>query len=106
MKAFDHFSISKVANFADKDMQRLLKYEGIVRNKSKVCATTQNAQEFSSIRKRNDSFQAFIDSIDKSNYYAGVVDELIKRFKQLGPSSASLFLYTVGEKIEPWGTPP
>ena len=106
MKAFDHFSISKVANFADKEVQRLLKDEGIVRNKSKVCATIQNAQEFSSIRKQHGSFQAYLDSLDKSNNYAGVVDELAKRFKHLGPSSASLFLYTVGEKIEPWGALP
>jgi DNA-3-methyladenine glycosylase I len=100
-KAFEQFSISKVAGFTDKDVQRLLKDEGIVRNKSKVCATIQNAAEFQAIKKQHGSFQKYLDHLDKTNNYADVVKALTKRFKHLGPSSASLFLYTVGEKIEP-----
>jgi len=30
------------------------------------------------------------------------VKDLTSKFKHLGPPSASLFLYTVGEKIDPW----
>jgi DNA-3-methyladenine glycosylase I len=104
-KAFEQFLISKVAGFSDKDVQRLLKDEGIVRNKSKVNATIQNAAEFQAIKKEHGSFQKYLDSLDKSGNYAAVVKELTKRFKHLGPSSASLFLYTVGEKIELWDTP-
>jgi DNA-3-methyladenine glycosylase I len=104
-KAFEQFSISKVAGFTDKDVQSLLKNEGIVRNRSKVCATIQNAVEFQAIKKAHGSFQKYLDSLDKSKNYAKVVTELTKRFKHLGPSSASLFLYTVGEKIEPWDMP-
>ena len=103
--AFANFSIGKVACFIDADVARLLKDTGIVRNKSKVCATIQNAVEFQNIRKQHGSFQAYIDSLDKSKNYAVVVNELTKRFKHMGPPSASLFLYTVGEKIEPWDTP-
>ena len=105
-KAFAEFSIAKVACFIDKDAQRLLKDEGIVRNKSKVCALIQNATEFQNIKKQYGSFQAYLDSLDKSKNYAFVVKELTKRFKHMGPSSASLFLYTVGERIEPWDMPP
>jgi 3-methyladenine DNA glycosylase Tag len=104
-KAFEQFSISKVAGFTDHDVQRLLKDQGIVKNKSKVCATIQNAAEFQAIKKQHGSFQKWLDSLDKSNNYAAIVKELTKRFKHLGPSSASLFLYTVGERIEPWDMP-
>lgn len=103
VKAFDEFSINKVAAFTNKDVDRLLKDEGIVRNKNKICATIQNASELLVIKKEHGSFQNYLDSLDKSKNYATVVNELTKRFKHLGPSSAGIFLYTVGEKIDPWG---
>ena len=104
-KAFAQFSIEKVAGFADSDVERLLKDEGIVRNRDKVCAIIQNALEFKEIRKQYGSFKSYLDSLDKSENYALAVKELSSRFKRLGPSSASLFLYTVGEEIEPFDMP-
>lgn len=104
-KAFERFSIAKVACFTDVDVKRLLKDEGIVRNRDKVCATIQNAIEFQNIKKQHGSFQTYLDSLDKSKNYSLVVKELTKQFKRLGPSSASLFLYTVGENIEPFDMP-
>jgi DNA-3-methyladenine glycosylase I len=103
VKAFERFSINKVAGFTNRDVERLLKDEGIVRNKNKVCATIQNAVEFQAIKKQYGSFQKYLDSLDKSKNYSIVMNELAKRFKHLGPSSAGMFLYTVGEKIDPWG---
>jgi 3-methyladenine DNA glycosylase Tag len=72
-----------------------------VRNKGKIQATIQNAIRFQAVQKHFGSFQAYIDSLDKSNNYANAVKDLISKFKWLGPSSANLFLYTVGEKISP-----
>ena len=103
VKAFDEFKIDRVAAFTNRDVERLLQNEGIVRNKNKVCATIENAVAFQAIKKQHGSFQKYLDSLDKSKNYATVVNELTKRFKHLGPSSAGIFLYTVGEKIEPWG---
>lgn len=104
-KAFAEFDITKVAAFTNKDVERLLKDAGIVRNRAKICATITNAAEFQNIKKQYGSFQKYLDSLDKSKNYATVVNELTKRFKFLGPSSASTFLFTVGEKIEPWDVP-
>ncbi|MGD0644592.1 MAG: DNA-3-methyladenine glycosylase I [Candidatus Bathyarchaeia archaeon] len=101
-KAFANFDINKVACFTDADVERLMKDAGIVRNKGKIQATIQNAIRFKAIEKLFGSFQAYLDSLDKSNNYANAVKDLISKFKWLGPSSASLFLYTVGEKISPW----
>lgn len=99
-KAFKNFSIDKVAQFSDDDVEQLRNNPGIVRNSAKIMATINNARHFQNIKKEFGSFQRFIDSLDKSNNYALVVKELGKRFNRVGPSSARIFLYSVGEKIE------
>jgi DNA-3-methyladenine glycosylase I len=100
-KAFENFSISKVANFTVSDVEILMRDQGIIRNRGKIKAIIQNAQNFVAIEKRFGSFQKYIDSLDKSNNYENVIKDLVNKFKWLGPPSAGLFLYTVGEKIEP-----
>ena len=104
-KAFAGFSVEKVAHFTNADIERLLKDEGIVRNRGKIAAIINNATTFMEIKKHCGSFKAYLDSLDKSNNYSHVVEELSGRFKWLGPPSASLFLYTVGESIEPFDMP-
>ena len=99
-KAFANFSIDKVAYFDDADLERLMKDEGIVRNRGKLQAIILNARQFQEIHKQYGSFQKYLDSLDKSSNYAGVVKELSSRFKWLGTPSASMFLYTVGENIK------
>ena len=101
-EAFLNFQIGKIACFVDVDVERLMKDAGIIRNKGKIKALIQNAQNFKAIEKQYGSFQKYLDSLDKSNNYASVVKDLVNNFKWLGPPSASLFLYTVGEKIQHW----
>jgi len=100
-KAFDNFEVSKVAYFSDAEVENLMKDAGIVRNKGKIKAIIQNAQNFVAIEKKYGSFQKYLDSLDKSDNYAHVVKDLVNKFKWLGPPSTSLFLYTIGEKINP-----
>ncbi|MDH5448458.1 MAG: DNA-3-methyladenine glycosylase I [Candidatus Bathyarchaeota archaeon] len=95
-KAFENFSISKVAEFDDSDLARLMTDKGIVRNRRKIEATIKNAKEFQKIKER-ESFQSYLDSLDKSQNYVSVIKELSNRFQRLGPSSARIFLYSVGE---------
>ncbi|MGO8806499.1 MAG: DNA-3-methyladenine glycosylase I [Candidatus Bathyarchaeia archaeon] len=101
-KAFANFDINKVSCFTASDVESLLKDEGIVRNRSKVEAIIYNAQGFKAIKEHYKSFQAYLDSLDKSNNYDAAVKDLTSKFKHIGPASASLFLYTVGEKIKAW----
>ncbi len=101
-KAFANFNINKVAYFTNADVENLMKDTGIVRNKGKIKAIIQNAQNFVAIEKQYGSFQKYLDSLDKSSNYANAVKDLVNKFKWLGSPSASLFLYTVGEKIDPW----
>jgi len=98
-KAFNNFSIVEVARFDEKDIKRLLGDVGIVRNRAKIMAAIHNAKQFQNTRKEYGSFQSYLDSLDKSNNYASVIKEFGKKFSRLGPSSARIFLYSVGENI-------
>ena len=104
-KAFAEFNIEKVSRFTKADVDRLMKDEGIVRNRGKIAAIIQNAVQFNEIKKQCGSFKKYIDSLDKTKNYSRVIKELTGRFKWLGESSAGTFLYTVGENIEPWDMP-
>ena len=99
-KAFSGFLVDKVAEFDDADIQRLLSDASIVRNRLKIAAAINNARQFQNLRKEYGSFQRYLDSLDKSDDYALVIKELGKRFSRIGPSSARIFLYTVGEDIK------
>ncbi len=98
-KAFQDFSIEKVSQFNASDLERLLKNESIVRNRLKIQATIHNARQFKTVKEKFGSFQSYLDKLDKSNNYASIIKELGKMFRRLGPSSARIFLYTVGENI-------
>ena len=98
-KAFDNFSADHVANFDEKRIQQLMNDARIVRNKAKIIATINNANRFQSIKKNYGSFQQYMDSLDKSNNYALVIKDLGIKFSRVGPSSARIFLYSVGEDI-------
>ena len=106
MAAFYRFSAEKVSCFTESDVERLMKDEGIIRNKGKISAIIQNAKEFEKIKNEYGSFQIYLDSLDKSDNYSAVVKTLSTRFRWLGHSSTNIFLYTVGEKIEhTWRAP-
>ncbi|MFQ6126044.1 MAG: DNA-3-methyladenine glycosylase I [Candidatus Heimdallarchaeota archaeon] len=98
-KAFANFSIDKVAKFDVSDLERLMNDKGIVRNRKKIEATIFNAQEFQKIKKESESFQAYLDGLDKSEDYALVIKSLSTRFQRVGPSTARIFLYSVGENV-------
>ena len=99
-KAFDDFLIEKVSCFTESDINGLIKDEGIVRNRGKILAIIENAKKFQRIKKECGSFQKYLDNVDKSNNYAKVIDNLSSKFKWLGPSSARMYLHSVGEKIK------
>lgn len=98
-KAFKSFHIEDVARFGESDIKRLMSDSGIIRNQAKIAATIGNAKQFQNIRKEYPSFQSYLDSLDKSNNYDLVIKELGKKFNRLGPSSAHIFLYSIGEKV-------
>jgi len=105
-EAFAHFSIEKVANFTQEDVERLMKNAGIVRNKRKILATIANAKELRTAIKEFGSVSAYVDEITKSGNYRIARKELMKRFHHLGPMSSDIFLLSVGVNIKGAGSAP
>jgi len=59
-KAFDNFDPEKVAKYNDKDVERLVEDSAIVRNRSKILATINNARCFLKVQKEFGSFDTYI----------------------------------------------
>src|SRR5216684_4328061 len=59
-KAFDNFDARKVARYGPKQVDRLLKNAGIVRNRLKISAAIQNASAFLEVQEEFGSFDAYI----------------------------------------------
>lgn len=84
-KAFCDFDPIKVSKFTQKDINRLLKDEGIIRNKLKINSTINNAKQFLKIQKEFSSFDKYIWSF--VNY-----KPIINKYKKLSdlPATTSL----------------
>ncbi len=89
-----------MAAYGVEDIKRLSEDPGIIRNKQKILATIHNAREFERIAQEHGSFQAWLDSLDKAHNYDAAVKRLRSRLKRVGPSTAHIFLWSVGEEIK------
>ena len=61
-KAFVYFDVEKVAAFTEKDVERLMQDEGIIRNRLKITTTITNAQNFIKVQKEFGSFDKYLYS--------------------------------------------
>ena len=100
-RAFDNFDVETVARYDDRDVERLLGDAGIVRNGRKIEATIHNAHVMRDLISEHGSFSAFLRSLDGKDYRERR-KTLNRLFKNLGPTSIFVFLWTVGEKVPPW----
>jgi len=78
-RAFDKFDPARIAKYTQRKIARLLKDEGIIRNRLKVAAAVQNARAFLAIQKEFGSFD---------NYVWRFVDEKPIRRKRGAPIQA------------------
>jgi DNA-3-methyladenine glycosylase I len=58
-KAFANFDVQRVARFKAQDVKRLLKNEGIVRNRLKIESAVTNARAFLAVQKEFGSFDRY-----------------------------------------------
>jgi DNA-3-methyladenine glycosylase I len=59
-KAYDNFSIAKVAKYKEKDIVRLMNDASIIRNRLKIHAAIYNAQAIAKITKECGSFKKWL----------------------------------------------
>lgn len=84
-KAYSNFSVEKIANYSEKERERLLSDAGIIRNKLKVNAAIHNAQQIQILQKEHGSFKNWLD-----HHHPKSKDEWVKLFKKT-------FKFTGGE---------
>jgi DNA-3-methyladenine glycosylase I len=83
--AFEGFDVARVAAYGQRERTRLLRNEGIIRNRLKVEAVIENARRLMSIRESHGSFAEWLDS-----HHPMTKEEWVKLFKKT-------FLFTGGE---------
>lgn len=96
--AFADFDPQTVADFGTHDIDRLLADPGIVRSKTKIEATIDNAQALLELDAEHGSFGRYLRS------HAGfeeTVADLKRQFRFIGDSGAYHFLYVVDEPVPP-----
>ena len=59
-RAFDDFNVERVSRFTARDVTRLLKDEGIIRNRLKIRAAINNAERFLEVRKEFGTFAKYM----------------------------------------------
>jgi DNA-3-methyladenine glycosylase I len=113
-KALDGFRPEKIARYGKRDVQRLLRNDGIVRNRLKIAATIENAKRFLEVKKEFGSFDAylwnFVGGKPIQNRWRDLIDvpartaesdamsrDLLRRgFKFVGSTICYAFMQAVG----------
>lgn len=86
-RAYDQFSIEKIAAYDDQDRERLLIDAGIIRNRLKINAAIVNAQRILQLRTEFGSFKGWLDA-----HHPKPKEEWVKLFKKT-------FKFTGGEIV-------
>ncbi len=100
-RAFDGFSVDRVAAYDERDVERLLGDAGIVRNGRKIEAAIRNARVIRSLASQHGSFFDYLRTMDGLDYPARR-EMLRKQFHHLGPTGVFVFLYSVAEEVPAW----
>jgi len=94
-RAYDQFDLKKVANYGEKERERLLNDTGIIRNKLKVNAAIYNAREILALQNEFGSFKTWLDQHHPLELEAWV--KLFKKhFKFVGGEICKEFLMSSG----------
>jgi DNA-3-methyladenine glycosylase I len=110
-QAFAGFEPAKVARFGERDIERLLANEGIIRSRAKIEATIAGAKIYCDMMKAGEDFAAFCWSFTQGKVIRGdgktlpaqtelsaIISKELKRrgFKFVGPTIVYAWLQAVG----------
>jgi DNA-3-methyladenine glycosylase I len=96
-KAFDNYTIDKVALYGENDFQRLMNDSGIIRNRLKINAAMENAKIIQKIRLENGSFKNWLDMHAKEiNTLEDWTKLFRKTFRFTGGEIVNEFLMSTG----------
>ena len=109
-KAFHHFDFNRVARFTQRDVERLLKDQGIVRHRGKIEAVINNAQRAMELVREAGSLAAYVwrfepdgkslaqpQTVSTSPESVALSKDLKKRgWKFVGPTTVYAFMQAMG----------
>jgi DNA-3-methyladenine glycosylase I len=96
-KAFDNYSIEKVANYDEKDLLRLMNDPGIIRNRLKINAAIENAKIILKITEEYGSFRKWLEQNAENSITLQDWTKLFKKtFKFTGGEIVNEFLMSIG----------
>lgn len=110
-QAFADFDPVKVANFNDKDIERLMNNEGIIRARAKIEATIKGAKVYCDMMEKGEDFSDFCWSFTKGKVLKGdgshvpvttpLSEDISKEFKRrgfkfVGPTIVYAWMQAVG----------
>jgi 3-methyladenine DNA glycosylase Tag len=65
-KAFDNFNINKISKYNEKNVKKLLKSKGMIKNIGKIEAIIENAKKCKELQKKHGSVLKWIDNLKRS----------------------------------------
>ena len=92
--AFDRFDPKKVARYTARDVTRLMKDAGIVRNRGKITSAIGNAKVFLDIQKEHGSFDAYLRGFTDPAVLSKDLGRRGMRF--VGPTIVESFMEATG----------
>ena len=93
-KAFDRFDPKKVARYTARDVARLMRDEGIVRNRMKIGAAIDNAKACLVVKKEHGTFDAYVWTFTDP---IALSKDLARRgFRFVGPTIVESFMEATG----------
>jgi DNA-3-methyladenine glycosylase I len=102
--AFRDFDPEAIARFGSRDVARLMKDEGIVRNRAKIEATINNARRHADLVSEFGSFPAYVWRFEPKRRPDGMLPEAVAMSKDLrrrgwgfvGPTTVLSFMQAMG----------
>ena len=93
-KAFEQFDPNKVARYTARDVSRLMKDAGIVRNRAKIMSTIKNAKVFLDVQKEHGSFDSYLSGFADAAVLSKDLHRRGMRF--VGPTIVESFMEATG----------
>ena len=93
-KAFSGFDPNKVARYTARDVSRLMKDAGIVRNRAKIGSTIENAKVFLKVQKEHGSFDSYLSGFTDAAVLSRDLKHRGMRF--VGPTIVESFMEATG----------
>jgi len=93
-KAFDRFDPKKVARYGAREVARLMRDAGIVRNRAKIEAAIGNAKAFLAVQREAGTFDAYVRRFDDPAKLSA--DLRARGFRFVGPTIVESFMEATG----------